>query len=386
MAAAAANVGLEKRIASCAVRSDPMSSPRVHPDLLALAGQYFQTGHDGGFDAFRSDARQADRRDQDVVFPWFDVWELQKPVLPPPGVRIVRSLRSGYLVTRSLSGKCCRDELGYLKRGQETPRWFGVDLYPTSAVQARSGEIWTIAHGASSARQDKPSVRLLHLRVDGGLENESLDVSDSARNATLALTADDKPALVYLRRDGGRLRLMLSWSLDLATAIPLDEVEVPIAVAELSQRSGVSVSVAADGDRGIGLAWRPLTDQSSTGSSTVLTAAEVRWLTFEPSGPATRIRQYSTKAEPVSFRSGIGPYGLAGNGLKASILDGHAFFAWIEGADIVGLRSTDDIPTPIARATGVGEPLIGLVERSEGLDLILFKSTPLVTAFHVRCD
>src|SRR5205814_2363888 len=103
--------------------------------------------HRGGFDAFRSDVLPARQDDGDVVFPWFDVQELQKPVIPPPGVRIVISLRSGYLVTRRLSGQCCREELGFLKRGQPTPLWLGVRLYPDSAIETRSGEIWAITRG-----------------------------------------------------------------------------------------------------------------------------------------------------------------------------------------------------------------------------------------------
>ena len=254
----------------------------------------------------------------------------------------------------------------------------------------RSGEIWAVTRGQLDPKHEKPPVRLLHVRVDGKADDKRLDVSDWARDTKLALTADDRPALVFLRRDAGRLRLLVSWSLDPATATPLDEVEVPIAVATLSQRSGLAVSVAADGKHGLGVAWRPLTDRSSTGSWTVPTAGEVRWLTVEPDGPATRPRRHATKAQPLGFYSGIGPYGLSGNGLKAGVLGGRAFFAWIEGSAIVGVRSTDDVPTPLAPSDpgpyGAGAPLINLRERNDGLDLILFHSAPRVTAFHVGCD
>ena len=389
-AAFPAAAGAAKGIETCALRSHPLTAPKVHQDLLAVAGQYFHPEHSGGFDAFRSDVAPTRQDDGDVVFPWFDVQELQKPVIPPRGVRVVISLESGYLVTRRLAGQCCREELGFLKRGQPTPRWFGVRLYPDSAVESRSGEIWAITRGQLDPEQEKPPVRLLHVRCDGKVDDKRLDVSDWARDAKLALTADDRPALVFLRRDAGRLRLLLSWSLDPSTATPLDEVEVPIAVAKLSQRSGVAVSVAADGKHGLGVAWSPLTDRSSTGSWTVPTAGEVRWLTVEPDGPMTRPRRHATTAQPLGFYSGHGPYGLAGNGLKAGVLGGRAFFSWIEGAAIMGVRSTDDGPTPLAPSDtglhGAGAPLINLRERNDGLDLILFHSAPRVSAFRVGCD
>ena len=352
-----------------------------------MAGQ-FHSEHTGGFDAFRSDV-SANQDAGDVVFPWFEVDDLERPVIPPRGVRVVSSLRSGYLVTRRLPGQCCREELGFLKRGQPNPRWLGVRLYPDSAVETRSGEIWAITRGQLELGKDKPPVRLLHIGIGGKVDDKRLDVSDWARDAKLVLTAVDRPALVFVRRDSGRLRLLLSWSLDPSTAILLDEVDVPIAVAKLSQRTGLSVSGAADGKGGLGVAWRPLTDRSSIGAWTVPTAGEVRWLTVEPEGSTSRPRRHATKLHPLGFYSGIGPYGLAGNGLKAGVFGGRAFFAWIEGADIVGARSTDDVPTPLAPSDagfpGSGEPLIGLRERGDGLELILFYSAPRVSAFRIRC-
>jgi len=374
---------------SCALHSEALGALKVHRDLLAVAGQYFHSEHRGGFDAFRSEAAPAYQDDGDVVFPWFEVQDLERPVTPPRGVRIVISLRGGYLVTRRLPGQCCREELGFLKRDRPTPRWLGLRLYPDSAVETRFGEIWAITRGQRERGQEKPPVRLLHIGVDGKADDKMLDVSDWARDTELALTADDRPALVFLRRDAGILRLLLSWSLDPSTAILLDEVEVPIEVAKLSQRTGVAISVAADGKRGVGVAWRPLTDRSSTGAWTVPTAGEVRWLTVEPEGPATHPRRHATNAQPRGFYGGHGPYGLAGNGLRAGTFGGRAFFVWIEGADIVGVRSTDDVPTLLAPSDagvhGLGAPMIDLRQRGDSLDLILFHSAPRVSAFRVRC-
>jgi hypothetical protein len=203
------------------------------------------------------------------------------------------------------------------------------------------------------------------------------------------LTADDRPALVFVRRDAGHLRLLLSWSLDPSTAILLDEVEVPIEVAKLSERTGLAISVAGDGKRGLGIAWRPLTDPSSTGKWTVPTAGEVRWLIVEPGGSPTRPHRHATKLQPLGFYTGIGPYGLAGNGLKAGVFAGRALFAWMERGDVVGARSIDDAPVPLAPSDvgvpGMGEPLICLRERSGGLELILFHSAPRVSAFRIHC-
>jgi hypothetical protein len=158
---------------ACVLRSEALGGLKVHQDLLAVAGQ-FHSEHSGGFDAYRSDAPE--RGDGGgVVFPWFDVDELESPVIPPRGVRIVSSLRSGYFVTRRLSGQCCREELGFWKRGQTKARWLGVRLYPDSAIETGAGEIWAITRGQLEAGQ--PPVRLLHVGSGGKVADTRLDVS-----------------------------------------------------------------------------------------------------------------------------------------------------------------------------------------------------------------
>jgi hypothetical protein len=371
---------------ACVVRSTMLGAPKVHPDLMAVASQYFHPGHRGGYDAFRSSDEVADRPYAETAFPWFDVQDLAQPVTPPAGIRIVMQLRDEYFVTRRLpTTHCCEEELGLWKRSERVPRWLGVRLYPESAVQTRDGEIWAITRGQLQPNEDKPPVRLLHIGIDGKADDRQLDVSDWARDAELVLTAEDRPALAFLRRSGDHLRLWLSWSLDASDATVIDEVEVAEPVAELSQRTGVSLAVAADGLRGIGVAWRPLTDKSSNGSGDVPTSAEVRWLTVEPEGEINGPRRSATIAQPLSFVNGQGPFPLSDNGLQASEFTGHAFFVWNERHNIVGVRSSDDVPTPLA-SSDYFAPALQLRPQEGSVELILLNSSPSVSAFQVHCS
>jgi hypothetical protein len=213
-------------------------------------------------------------------------------------------------------------------------------------------------------------------------------VSDWARDANLATAADDRPALLLLRRGEGHLRLLLSWSLDPSATVLLDEVEASVAAAKLSQWTGVEISTAADGEHGLGVAWRPLTDHKSDASWDRSATAEIRWMTAEPSGPPSRPQRHSTMAQPLGFRSGHGPWGLARSGLRASQLGGRAFFAWTEGSEILGARSTDTAASFIAPSEirEAGAPLIDLQSRPSGLDMILLHNLPKVRGFRIRCD
>lgn len=368
---------------ACTLRSTSLSDPAIHPELRAVSAQHFHPDHRGGYDAFRSAGTGFRRPSAEPEFPWFDVDDLTHPVGPPAGARIVIALRNEYFVTRRIVAKR-HDELGLWKQGEREPRWLGLDLYPDSAVQTRNGEIWAVARGQSRSEESDSPVRLLHIGTDGVADDRKLDVSDWGRDAELALTADDKPALVFLRRRGGRVRLWLSWSLDPSNAILIDEVSVPVSVAKRTQQTGASVSVAPDGDRGLGIAWRPLTGTNPSALGDV--PAEVRWLIINPDGGIDGPRRFATVAQQSTFFSGIdGPWPLTRNGLQAASLEGRAFFVWNEQNDVVGVRSTDAVPTPLAPSGFLGSGL-QLRHTDHGLELLLFHSSPSLKAFRVYCS
>jgi hypothetical protein len=348
----------------------------------------FHAGHRGGFDAFRSETQKNVPYGK-TTFPWFEVDDLSRRIAPPPGIRIVFSLTNQYLVVRRRTGPSCSEELGVLPKNHSKPRWLGLDLYPSSAIESRTGELWAVVRGAVRREGKTPTVHLLRISPEGKVEKHRVDVSDWGHDAELALTADDRAGLVFLRRQGGRLQLVLSWAATPTNEVIVDEVIVPVAVAELSQRSHVSISVAPEGKDGLGVAWRPLVDTDASGSWTHTAAAEVRWLTVGPDGRRTSLHRHATTAEPLSFHTGLGPYGLQGNGLTAGVLEDRALFAWIDGTKLLATRTTDAVPAvllPSASPLGYFDPpLIALRPRGNDVEVLLLHSSQEVVALLVGC-
>lgn len=381
--AVAADASTADRAPVCRVSSEPAPAPEVHGDLLAVSGQYFHPGHAGGFDAYGAGTHQ-DLPHANTQFPWFDVDDLATPFSPPRGVRVLSSVGSRYIVMRRKAGPCCSDEVGLLSKGQAKPRWLGKDFFHLSAVETRSGELWVIGSGTDNGAADKPTARLFRIPLDGKIQQYPFEFVEQLYAAQLALTADDRVAVLYPRREGGKLQLLLSWLGTPPGTVLLDEVITSPAVAELSHRSLLAIAVAPDAGRGLGVAWRPLVESNSTGSWTQPAAAEVRWLTVDADGQTSAPHRQSTTAEALAFTTGTGPYGLAGNGLKASVLGGRAFFAWFDGTKLVGTRAPDAVPAVLAASVS-GNSLIALRPRADELELLLLDSFPRVAAWRVRC-
>jgi hypothetical protein len=351
---------------SCTPRVDVEDPPTLHPDLLAVAPQYFHAPHDGGFDAYRGGP---------PVFPWFDLEDLEHPIVPPTGVRVASSTTNALLVVAD------DGELGVMPRGEVRPRWTGHRVYPWHAVEGSGGGLSILARGDGHAQlvtahgDDRPAIRPLALARDG-------------RNARLATTATGRVALVFARNEDARLRLFVSWSLDPADAVVLDEVEVPAPVAALSDLTGYDLAATADGTDALAIAWRPLTDAEYTDVGSQVqppstpARAEVRWLVVRPDATPTPVHRHATTAQPLGGVTGIGPWSLYPNGMKASTLGGRAFFAWNDGERIVGVRAPDDTPVDLARNEDA--PLLGLRPDADGLQVLLLGSAK-VRAVRVRC-
>jgi hypothetical protein len=369
----------------CRLRSTALVDLDVSPELIAVAAQYFHSDHRGGYDAFRSRDDIPYRPAAETDFPWFDVADLLHPVIPPTGWRIVLPVGSGYFVTHRLSEyPRYAEELGLWRPGGGEPRWLGPSLYPVSAVQSHSGEIWAIIRGAPESAEADPPMHLLHVGLDGAIATRRFDVPAWGHDTTLVLTADDRPALVFLRRSAHGVGLLLSWNLDPSTARVVDEVAAPASVARRTQQTGVSLAAAREGPRGLAIAWRPLTDKHPTRRGDV--QAEVRWLTVDPQGAIDGPHRFGTKARPLFVIGGPdeGSWPLQDNGLQVGELDGHAFFAWNEQAGVLGVRSIDTVPSPIA-PPAKRDPGIQLRSRNDGLELLLLHSAPSARAFRIHC-
>lgn len=353
--------------ATCAPRVEERPSPALAEALLAVAPQYFHAAHRGGFDAYRGTGQ---------VFPWFEPTDLEHPTVPSAGARIAASTQSVFL-TVSLQG-----ELGVLRRGEARVAWLGKRLYPESVIERSTGEVLAICRSGSG-------LKLARIGRDGRLDVRDLGIVEMGRRADLGLTADDRPALVFSERDGGRFRLMVSWTLDRAGAIEVDRVELPVPVAELSERTGADLAVVADAASGLAVAWRVLTDASFTDVGTASeppsspAGAEVRWRTISPAGALGEVHRASTQAQPLGGATGIGPWGLAPCGLKARTLGGRAIFAWVDGDWIRAARADQDAAVDLAPSEGA--PLIAFRGSDQARELLLFDSSPRVRAFALLC-
>lgn len=353
--------------ATCTPRVEGRPSPALADALLAVAPQCFHAAHRGGFDAYQGPGQ---------VFPWFEPTDLEHPIAPPAGARIAASTPSTFLVVSP------QGELGVLRRGEAHVAWLGERLYPESAIERSTGEVLATCRSGSG-------LRLARVGRDGRLDVRDLGIVEIGRRADLGLTADDRPALVFSERDGGRLRLMVSWTLDRAGAVEVDSVELPVPVAELSERTGADLTIAADGASDLAVGWRVLADASFTNVGTASeppgapAGAEVRWRTISPDGALGDVHRASTVAQPLAGVSGIGPWGLAPCGLKASTLGGRAIFAWVDGDSIRAARADQDAAVDVAPSEGA--PLIAFRGTDRARELLLFDSSPRVRAFALRC-
>jgi len=348
--------------AGCALAGDPAPAPTLHPDLSAVAPQYFQPYHRGGFDAYRGGP---------PVFPWFDRFSLQESVVPPRGVRVTASTRSSLLITQGDRG------LGILSRAPDaSPIWLDEPLRPVEAHEATDGVIWALARSGSTWRV----VRI----AEGAAEVHDLGVPVSTWDVRVALDAAERPVAAWVEREAGVVRVRVTFDLDPAHAVTADEVTLPEPVAALSVRSRVNLAIAAEGD-GVALAWRPLADASFTDVGTAMRppttpcAAEVRWLLLERDGSHAEPERHPTRAHPLLGTSGIGPWGLTGNGMKAGRVAGHAVFVWL---DDDGVRGAVVGGAPVVLAEDQAGSLLFVHEEQ----LFLLNSSPVAQALALRCE
>ncbi|MEQ1506222.1 MAG: hypothetical protein ABMB14_28575, partial [Myxococcota bacterium] len=229
----------------CALRATPLPDPGLSPELRAVAPQYFHASHRGGFDAYRGRGN---------VFPWFDLYDLRVGVRPPAMVRISASTDS-WLVGMSVKAETPWPTLLLPRSGAGRRRIIGHERYPIEALERATGEVLVLARGSGQ-------LYLLRVPPDpsAAVTELGLGLPDAAFDVRLGRTADDHPILAWLARDGDRLEVRASWSLDPADGIVVDAVTLSPAVAELSGRSRVELALAADGDHDLAIAWRPLAD------------------------------------------------------------------------------------------------------------------------------
>lgn len=345
--------------ASCDLHASPVEAPALADDLREVAPQYFHSGHRGGFDAYHGGP---------PVFPWFDVFDLEHAVTPPRNVRVAASTPSALFVVRD-------GAMGVLARGASDVHWTAHELYPEEAVE-HGDERWVLARDTHTWKVFRAS--------DERAVSTEIDVR--RWDVRLAVAADGTPVLAWVDREGEHLRVHVAWDLDVEHARVVDDVTLPEPVAELSLITRSGLAVAADGEHGIGLAWRPLSDPdlddvgSPGAPPQTPSAAQVRWMVVAPDGARSEVRTHATIAQPLGGTTGIGPWPLSGNGMKAGRLGARAVFVWNDGEAIRGV--TTDMDHAVELTSAEGAPLIALRER----ELLLFDTTPRVRALRLSCE
>ncbi len=346
----------------CWPRPEPLESPTLHAGLLAVAPQYFHASHRGGFDGYTGGR----------VFPWYDLYDLERPVHSPPGSRIAAS------TARSLFPVSEDGRLGVMDRDEATAHFTDHRLYPEEAVETRAGVRWVLARSGKAWH-------IVQFDADDRAVVHELPITPENHDVRIVLTASERLVVGWLERQGGRLSVQLSWDPAGAGARVVDHVEVPEAIAALSQRSRVDLALASDGPEGVAVAWRPLVDRDYPDAEAMLpqapAAAQVRWMQVPSSAvsPAV-VHDHATRALPLGGVTGIGPWPLHGNGMKGHRVGDRGLFVWLDDGGVLAVRAHHDAPARLADRDG--SPLIALRAPDE---LLLFDSSPRVRAMKLRC-
>ncbi|MBL4684950.1 MAG: hypothetical protein JKY37_10200 [Nannocystaceae bacterium] len=98
------------------------------------------------------------------------------------------------------------------------------------------------------------------------------------------------------------------------------------------------------------------------------------------------VHVHETKAQPLGFVSGQGPWALRGSGMKAGSLGAGkpAVFVWLDNGFVRGARADQDHSVTLMAHQGA--PLLALRETSRlPTELLLFDSSPRVQAFALEC-
>ncbi len=363
----------ERRLAgSCQLASEQGEAPTLHPQLRDVAAQYFHAPHRGGFDAYTGGD----------TFPWFDIHDLAEPFVPPPQWRIAASTER-WLVAADREG-----QLGIQGRQAGPLHHMEHRLYPEEAVEGPGRTLWILARSGSTWRVvyiDTRSPAYPRTVFD-------LGVPESVHDVRLATAGDGTPGVAWLEREEGRLAVsvgLLDPEDGVQEKILLDEVTVPARVAELTERTSVSLALVGHGADGLAVMWRPLVDRDyddfgdRSKAPETKAAAEFRWRTRAGDGELSEVRRRPAWAQPLGFYTGAGPWPLRSAGIKAGRLEGRGMFAWLGEREIEVVLADDDVAVSVGARDG--DPLIAFRDGGGGTQMLLFDASPRVRAIDLRC-
>jgi hypothetical protein len=341
----------------------------IPPGLSAIAPQYF---HPGGHDGF-NDLVQGSRR-----YRWYDPSDLQTAVEPPGDMTMIGRSTKSFWIGYSDS------ELRVARRGGREARKLGQDpaLRLIDATEDRLGNAWVLA----SASPPRPGSTLYVMRVNPDLswdQTQPLNLGANVFDAAIAVTDDRAVGVVLLERDGNQLRIDVWWAAPKrpwSTPHTIDSVTLPPMAVELSVRTTVDLAATWHGLDSIAVAWRPLApkdgekiDPGTTARPPMRPAsAEVRIVVARGLGGAVGAPSvHPTVAAPLMGTSGVGPWPLHANGMRAATLRQRALFAWSDDAVVLLAGTADSKP----RAIDQGFYRLAFRAQSRAVELLLLQST-----------
>ncbi len=363
---------------SCAVRVAAPRAITVPPALEALAPQYFHPSVDDPFNDLVANTNRYRLYDPESFV----------AIDPPAGMNMIRRATKSFyfgwgdskaLVARRVDGKTIDIDA---RRGR-------IDL---DMIEDARGHAWLLTGGADASTLTNLEV----LEISPSLEARSYAVAVSSgvdpRDRRVGLTADGHVAVVWVEGDESGLRLMATWltprGFDVLTIV--DGIAVAREAVDLSLRSTTSLRVASDEADRLAVAWRPIVPKEGRAPDVGTQSrppergalAEVRIVTFDVQrvGP---VRVHATRAEPLGFTSGIGPWPLQANGMAAATIARHALFFWLDGDRLVLATSTDPKPRPVTTGS---YRIVPRAPSRAAVDVLLLRSAGGQQAVSVSCD
>ncbi len=357
-------------LTACNVSVGPPTALAIPARLKALGPQYFHpSGREGFNDLIAGTSR----------YTWYDPSDLDVPVDPPPDMAMIRRSTKSFWFGWSIDNK-----LHVARRTDATSTKTNVAfLSDVDAAEDASGRGWLLGGDLRIVRVD-PSLAVEELKVAAA---PSVDPQDHR----VGVTRSGGVAVVWVAQANGALDVLASW-LGPSGFLPprtIDHVSIPPDAIALSLRSSTDLSVASHGRDGLAVAWRPLTpgdhEAVDVGSQVSppprAVSATVRIVTVTALGSASAPKEHSTRAQPLAFTSGMGPWALNGNGMVAAAVMGHAIFFWHDAGRVV--YATPEDAAPRAITTGAYR-LIPRESRSAS-ELLLLQSVGAQSVVSVAC-
>ncbi|HEY2368633.1 MAG TPA: hypothetical protein VGH87_19685, partial [Polyangiaceae bacterium] len=211
----------------------------------------------------------------------------------------------------------------------------------------------------------------------------------------VAVTADGSVVVAWIEGSDRALVVVASWldARGFRDAYIVDRVDVSDEAVELSLRTTTTLRVVPDGADRVAIAWRPIVPRKDETLDVGTRSrppeheagAQVRIVTTDAHHATSSPRVHATRALPLPFVTGIGPWPLGKNGLAATTVAGHAAFLWLEEQGVVMAGTRDERPRNVA--PHLGQPrLLPLEPKQRGTDVLVLRAGGPQNVLKITCE